>query len=106
MPRCVTFLARVSTVQHLLPLLQHNSIAVSKLMPHMVRDSSQIGGHALKKELLFDVHQNYAHLDNLLRCVASNSYSDTHQMNVARALFPDDDDGLTPALDKVSLLLC
>jgi uncharacterized protein (DUF433 family) len=43
----------------------------SAIMPHMVRTCSQIGGHSLTHEFLYDVYKNYYQLDNLLNCVAT-----------------------------------
>jgi hypothetical protein len=66
-----------------------SSTATAKILPFMVKDSSQIGGYALKDELLFDVHRHFQHLDNLLKVVTSKYGNGDHQLCAARAMFPD-----------------
>jgi hypothetical protein len=96
---CLQLALRGDRVSAATRAVVHSNIAVSKLMPHMVRDSSQIGGHALTKEFLFDVHKNYALLDNLLRCVASTSHNDTLQVHISQTMFPEEG-GVPPPQDK------
>jgi hypothetical protein len=44
----------------------------TSIMPYMVRAASQIGGHSLSNQFLYDAYKNYQQLKNLLDCVSVN----------------------------------
>jgi hypothetical protein len=72
------------------------NFAVTKLMPYMVCEESQVGGHALTREFLFDVLNNFSHLYNLLEVVSSEHEDDPLRMHVGQIMFPPEDSRLFP----------